>query len=306
MYLCYHRVVSCLQLSKYVVVLVCKFNQIRKFIFLFFLPSLLALVVFPPPSLHPSFLLKASQTGQKHPWHQERARRHSWRHSSHLHTAHRRRSMTQRKPWSYSFLYTLRSKSQYVCCSHNQHTISTCSHVRVTWLAHDLMWGSHDRHTISWGSHDWHTISCEGHMISVASDHVGGHMISCESYIVSTAAGSILKTVWWLLSIFVLFLWWVLEVVSLTYPGAIGQRDEAWPLFAICPTLLVHSVVAQHSAILWACSNQDNKFTTTKKTLSSWPTLFVSGKMGSEYSVWFVWSVHSIMWELCQSLMYYH
>ena len=162
MYLCYHRVISCLQLSKYVVVLVCKFNQIRKFIFLFFLPSLLALVVFPPPSLHPSFLLKASQTGQKHPWHQERARRHSWRHSSHLHTAHRRRSMTQRKPWSFSFLYTLRSKSQYVCCSHNQHTISTWSHVRVTWSAHNLMWGSHD----------WHTISCEGHMISVASDHV--------------------------------------------------------------------------------------------------------------------------------------
>ena len=174
------------------------------------------------------------------------------------------------------------------------HMISTWSHVRVTWSTHNLVRVTWLAHNLMWGSHDQCGVrSC-------------GRSYDFMWEIVSSAAGSILKTVWWLLSIFVLFLWWVSEVVSLTYPGAIGQREEAWPLFAICPTLLVHSVVAQHSAILWACSNQDNKLTTTKKTLSSRPTLFVSGKMGSEYSVWFIWSVHSIMWKLCQSLMYYH
>ena len=125
------------------------------------------------------------------------------------------------------------------------------AHMISTQSAHDLMWGSHDQHMISCEGHMIGTISCGSH------DQCGVRSCwrSCDFMweIVSSAAGSILKTVWWLLSIFVLFLWWVSEVVSLTYPGAIGQRDEAWPLFATCPTLLVHSVVAQHSAILWAC-----------------------------------------------------
>lgn len=68
---------------------------------------------------------------------------------------------------------------------------STCvAHIISTQSAHALMWGSHDQHMISCEGHmigtqshvrvTWSAQSRVGHMISVVSDHVGGHVISCE------------------------------------------------------------------------------------------------------------------------------
>ena len=176
--------------------------------------------------------------------------------------------------------------------------------VLLTWSAHDLMWGSHDQHTISCGSHDHHMILYEGHMISVTC-HVRVMWFHVRDSQVQQAPS-------WKQS----YDYWVFLSCSCGECRRLlashiqvrwdKEKKLGWPLFATCPTLLVHSVVAQRSAILWACSNQDNKLSMTKKTLSSRPTLFVSEKMGSEYTMWFIWSVRNIEWELCQSLMYYH
>ena len=135
--------------------------------------------------------------------------------------------MIQRRPWSCSFLYTPRSKSQYVCCSHDQHMISREGHM-ITVTCH-----------VGGQSCDQHMISLKGHMISDMS--CGGHVISYERYShvqdPPTHKEKSLMTIEHFLRLVLVPM--VISLLSV----AIGQGEEAYPhQFKASMVTCLHSI----------------------------------------------------------------